>query len=520
MSIAPKAAIAANGNIEVMKWLHHIARKAVRQSNGHGSCKWPSQDTPVTVCESIQGIPMLTCVDFVLRRCLALENLDANIASISRSISRFLRPPPNLLLSEACSLGTTAALNWSVYVAAERGDLTIVEWLFDHFSDCVAPVEVVKVAEQDGHLRVLRFLWDNRSDNQSENETLKITTPQGSDTVMKSTCTVQFEQGYDGCKWGHTVISKAVENGQLAQCLGEGMVLDFDDQMSAITSALRIGDIEFAERILSPDTSILQYATECRQPDIIAKVIDSGYLNWDEDRAATTLGHLAERGSVQLMQQILQLHSPFRSEHYIWEDVWIKGLKAACSNGNLSALVWLMEHPLGNSVKWLVDQDLIGDQHAITCVVHNAAFYGRLDILKLFYLLECPVGYETICLKRRRTVGPFSIEGREDNAFYLAAEGGHVAVLEWLTTNYPVEGALSNKPISNVTRNGHLEALKWLHKNRVDFSTPFGMQRATEDGHFEVVKWLYVNRPDSRSGLAITEAIQRGHFRIAELAYQ
>jgi len=124
---------------------------------------------------------MFASLDVTLRRFPALESYEHT----TRAISRFLGVPPNLLLSEACEHGSIATLEWiwaascttvegrtpgwsltnylrsdphyyrwqfakSLYAAAERGDLEIVEWLFAHFSGCEAPVGVVMLLRGEG----------------------------------------------------------------------------------------------------------------------------------------------------------------------------------------------------------------------------------------------------------------------------------------------------------------------------------------------------------------------------------
>jgi len=111
-------------------------------------------------------------------------------------IASYLGPPPNVTLSETCSFGSIALLDWmweasctrasertpwwsltnflrsephyyryqfaeSMTVAAERGDVAVVAWLLGHFQGCVVPGEAVGRAADNGHLSVLKLLWDH-----------------------------------------------------------------------------------------------------------------------------------------------------------------------------------------------------------------------------------------------------------------------------------------------------------------------------------------------------------------------
>jgi hypothetical protein len=411
---------------------------------------------------------------------------------------------------------------------------------------------------------VLRFLWAHRSQNEvAQNERI----------VDASDCTVRFDSEHynsdvDGKHWGDAITRKAVGNGQLARCLDDGLQIERDDRVTAITEALRLDDLELAERLVPAGRSMLHYATDCAQPEVILRLLNEGYLQWDEERAATAFKNLAERGRCDLMQRIFQLHSPVQEDHSCWENAWWEGLKAACSSGNLCVLKWLMEHPLGrevwdemkrktvdsmglfrdaatkgqvevmgylyehnidtlgsltvryavqegqlNSVKWLVDHDMVGDQEAFSSAIRMAALFGHLAILQLFQTLDKPGGYEAVGLKRRRTGKAFSLWGGARDTIYWAASGGHVDVLEWLQANYPAKCGAD--AMDEAAYGGYLDAVKWLHANRAEGCTSDALYKAAEEGHFEVVKWLYENRPESRTCAAIISAFRSGHFRIA-----
>ncbi|KAG3203062.1 hypothetical protein PC128_g2778 [Phytophthora cactorum] len=412
----------------------------------------------------------------------------------------------------------------SLSAAAERGNCAIVKWLFANFSDCEAPKEVVRAAERQGHLHVLRFLLEHRSDNGRASrscQTEGTTVSAESDDAVPRKCTVQFDEGYDGHYWGHTVIHKAIENGQLVQCLEEGILLDPYDREIAIKHALQLGDMDFAERLLPPGQSIDQYAADVARPEMIQMMLDSGNLQWDEQRAATALGHLGAHGDLELMQQIFQLHSPLREDHGYWKEAWSEALRGACSDGDLSVLQWLIEHPLRSeqwaerqtwckqmlfenaaknghvrvmqylhdqglvidtinrssfgelqldSVKWLIENDMIGDQHDFSYAIAQAALHGRLDILQLFQALDTPWSNEAVGFKRRRTGQAFSLWGGDRDTFYWAAQGGHVHVLEWLQENYSAK--CGTDAMNTAAYLGRLEAVKWLHANRTEGVRP------------------------------------------------
>ncbi|GMF26310.1 unnamed protein product [Phytophthora lilii] len=143
---------------------------------------------------------------------------------------------------------------------------------------------------------------------------------------------------------------------------------------------------------------------------------------------------LASTGSLEHLQQLYQLFPPLQEDHIIWKETWGGALQSACEYDNLSALRWLMEHPLGRgvdknnvalghcyhiaiakshvrvmkylnetthlivawltntsirhgnseSLRWCVDHDLVNDQEAFSSIIDYAALNGRLDILQFF----------------------------------------------------------------------------------------------------------------------------------------
>ncbi|KAF4141907.1 Ankyrin repeats domain-containing protein [Phytophthora infestans] len=545
---------------------------------------------------------MLTYMEFVLRRYPEVESFEHS----TKAISRFLGPPPSLSLAEVCGSGTLAMLDWiwsasctqvedrtrrwsltnylrsdphyhrwefvqSLSAAAERGDLSIVKWIFAHFSNCEAPAEEVRAAGLQGYLHVLAFLWEHRSGNDRASRSGQATISAES---VPQKCTVNFGDGLGGLCWGHTVISKAIENGLLAQCVEEGMELNSYDRVIAIKHALQLGDVELARRLLPVGRCIINYAADVGRPEMIQIMLDRGLLQWDEKRSATAFGHLGGYGNSELMQQILQLHSPLRQDIDPWKKAWSRALEAACSKGDLCVLRWLVEHPLIkdtsaesrnynsqkilymaakdghvrvmqylydqglatdiihfchagefvldsvalNSVKWLAENDMIGDQHRYSCAIAQAALAGRLDILQLFQTLDTAGGYEAVGLKRRRTDQTFSLWGGYRDTFYWAARGGHVHVLEWLQKNYPAK--CGQDAMDAAISYGHIEAVKWLHANRTEGCTSGAMYSSACNGHFEMVKWLYLNRPESHTPEAMVKANTKRSFTNCVLACQ
>ena len=68
-------------------------------------------------------------------------------------------------------------------------------------------------------------------------------------------------------------------------------------------------------------------------------------------------------------------------------------------------------------------------------------------------------------------------------------------------------------------RNGHLETVKWLHKNRSEGCTTSAIDYAAENGHLETVKWLHKNRSEGCSYYALNQASQNGKSEMLKWLY-
>ncbi|GMF26313.1 unnamed protein product [Phytophthora lilii] len=139
----------------------------------------------------------------------------------------------------------------SRHEAAERGDLKIAKWLFTHFSGCEASRDVVGAAVSRGHLHILRFLWDHQS-GLGEDHTIVDEISNADTAALQRSCTVQFDDSCSLENWGRHAIEAAVDNGELIECLNDGMPLGDGDRQSAIECALQKGYLQFAEELLNP----------------------------------------------------------------------------------------------------------------------------------------------------------------------------------------------------------------------------------------------------------------------------
>ena len=170
--------------------------------------------------------------------------------------------------------------------------------------------------------------------------------------------------------------------------------------------------------------------------------------------------------------------------HYI--DMDNINMDKVAKNGHLKIIKYLYRHGHKPS-RYAMDE---------------AAGNGHLEVLK--WLHKRRHKFINRRLNRRRYYYRYSLQN--------AAWGGHFEVVKWLHqhTKAPTVDA-----INYAARNGHLDILKFLNKNRPDAICSYDdLIDASENGHLDVVKYLCENffYPDDEQ--CIINATQSGHLDI------
>ncbi|KAK1930046.1 putative ankyrin repeat protein [Phytophthora citrophthora] len=517
----------------------------------------------------------LLCIDLVLndqQNAAALQDLGPVIAD-------FLGPDCNLSLHDACCLGSLKLLDWiwrisrfceprasnwsisaylqsnrhyykwqfseSLEVAASRGDLKIVKWLFERFKNCEVTVEVVETAAKNGQLQLLQFLKENE---------------------RTSSHTVH---------WGGRSLVEAVENGhsEVAHWLFQQTTNEYGEAQvtNTIKTALRVGDVKMAEFLLPQGKCILDYAEFCSNPDIIEWKLDCGYFKRDAFSSGVAIKYLVPSGRLDLMQRIAELHEP-PPDNSDWPTNWRSAMVLACVYGDLSILQWLMDHPGGrwilqgddrlfselvfsaayngniavmeflydrgaidkvrdamvhvirenhlDMVKWLIKHFPESERIPDYCVMDEAARYGRLEMLQYFQELDDFVvpGYSRSVTSLRRRRARSSSGDKFMAQMFVPASDDYLKVhptlcryrSEWLPT----------EPMDDAAANGHLEVVKWLHFNRSEGCTTAAMDCAAANGHLEVVTWLHTHRLEGCTNKAMDGAAENGHLDVIQWLYK
>ncbi|KAF1788763.1 Ankyrin repeat-containing domain [Phytophthora cactorum] len=240
----------------------------------------------------------------------------ASLEENTQVVSRFIGPPSCMSFSEACSFESIALLEWIWSVSPTSAASRTNNWSPTNYLHCTVPKRVVEQVKSRGHLSVLQYLWEHRDSSPVE--------------WHLTHCTVV----------GYEVMQKAVENGQIRQCLTR---LVDADKISALRYALEIGDVELAQLLVPINQCMLDYASGSSHIKVLELLLDGEYLTRDSELAASALPTLVAQGTLELIQHIFQLHSPLPEHHDIWKTYRCVALNSACARGDLPILqtsVW------------------------------------------------------------------------------------------------------------------------------------------------------------------------------------
>ncbi|ETI56920.1 hypothetical protein L915_00644 [Phytophthora nicotianae] len=508
-------------------------------------------------------------------------------------ISSFLGPDSSLALHKAVHFNSLELLNWiwesSCTLIEERssgwsltnylrsdthyykwmfsksleeivssGDMRLMQWIYDHFSACQVPNNVVETAAGNGNLELLQFLWNQQDKNKVD--------------------------------WSGEALKKAVEGGHrhVSLWLYEHAPYNYDDTelLRLSQGALRTGDVDFALVLLPPHRNIFLEAGTSWRPGVIEWMLDHGYYTREMEKAAgIAIWKLASQGRLDLIQRIVELYPPpwMNEKQWLFKD-WYNAIAMACSGGHLEVVQWLVEHPngqkvylrrqsgqqalvwaaagnghvtvmeyiyehwrtgdsssivipLGSSVsaiKWLIDHYPTCVRQSVVYLVKNAAKTGNLELLQLFHELDSSAESATLQIPlTQRSWWPKTVhvmnfapanghldilewlqENRQEecstSAMDEAAANGHLKVVQWLGANRPETCTL--EALNRAACNGHLEVVQWLHSTLGCTQDTFDL--AATHGHLEVVKWLYINGADGSTS-SVLKAIEGGHIKVA-----
>lgn len=161
--------------------------------------------------------------------------------------------------------------------------------------------------------------------------------------------------------------------------------------------------------------------------------------------------------------------------------------------------------------------------------LNSAAWGGHIDILKWLHFdlglrqeqSQCAldVAARNGHLEAVQFLHQFLNEGYSMSAINSAAEHGHLEVIQWLTANRR-DGWWSGNAMDKAAAMGHLDVVKWLHANRTEGCSSSAMDKAAEHGHLAVVEWLSLNRKGGYGCKAMNLAAENGHLDVVKWLHE
>ncbi|KAE8882121.1 hypothetical protein PF005_g12598 [Phytophthora fragariae] len=392
----------------------------------------------------------LTSVALVL---LGQREGDALLA-LGPLVSTFLGPSPHLSLSEACALASTSLLDWmwslsctsearraaswrltdylrsephyyhwqfwkATKVAAERGDLALVSWLVAHFSSCTVSVEVVEAAAKNGHLGVLQFLLEHDAGRYCRHKHSAMTT-RAEEVSFQSIPLLKSKGMGRGCHvvhWGGRSIVAAIENGH--SDVGRWLYMHAPHELNAeeirlaIEASLKVGDMELASFLLTPDRRLVDFAYMIGRPEVIEMILDAGILREDPGAAAASIRRLAKSGRLDLMLRIARLHSPPLPPTHVnfdWRNDWFYAAIQACEVRDVEMVKWLVQHPLSEG---LCETDLM---------------FGRSSEIAHRFCVASGAGQ----IETMEFLDEQDLADQIDRSLVRATHNGHLNAVQWI----------------------------------------------------------------------------------------
>ncbi|OWY94142.1 hypothetical protein PHMEG_00036214 [Phytophthora megakarya] len=142
-------------------------------------------------------------------------------------------------------------------------------------------------------------------------------------------------------------------------------------------------------------------------------------------------------------------------------------------------------------------------------MIGASAEYGHLETVKFFYDLD------------DGKVETDSWWCDAADPIYYAAEGGHLAVIEWILTNRSPKCTVGI--LEKAAANNHLDVVKWLHSNRSEGCALWAIAGAARNGHVDMMQWLHVNYPNKFNSWctgATYGAAEHGHLKAIKWLYE
>lgn len=242
-------------------------------------------------------------------------------------------------------------------------------------------------------------------------------------------------------------------------------------------------------------------------------------LRWmDSNRALDFKKNVTEKQSINLAAENGHLEVVKWLDANGYDERSIHLMDIVAQKGHLDVMMWLHENgviwtkntmalALRNGhlevAKWLHANGVICTENTVASAVRN----GNLEVVKW--------------LHSRFVIGHNDKKNFNRELFELAADEGHLMVVEWLFENgyYWFDHHAYGGVMDRAAAHGNLEIVKWLHENLQEGCTWNAMDWAAMKGHLNVVKWLHEHRSEGCSR-AMDYAANNGHLEVLKFLHE
>ncbi|KAG7380804.1 DNA excision repair protein ERCC-6 [Phytophthora pseudosyringae] len=297
--------------------------------------------------------PTLQVVRSVLHRQAHADALHA----LGPTISSFIGPNPNLSLKEAYNFGPIKLLDWIWYSSCTSVDdrassgWTLSNFLrVDDYYNRFQFAETTEVAAERGDLAMLEWrVRDKRSSKRrkvidkngdAEAHSMMGTPSSGGHWVdwgdqPGRNIELSIYNGHAGVtRWFYDLVGHEITSQE-----GEGI----------IQSAFGGGDLAFAELVVPAGGSVLDYSAHSARPEVVERRLESQQL-WGDDVTGPIIREWARSGQLELLKRVAKLYSPSPLFGFSRLNYWYAAVLVGCARGDLSMVQWLLEHQRGREI--------------------------------------------------------------------------------------------------------------------------------------------------------------------------
>ncbi|TMW58649.1 hypothetical protein Poli38472_010208 [Pythium oligandrum] len=548
---------AANGDVEVMKFLHDhrsegFTEKALDQAvgvnSGRFSCmmtverlvSYDAECTEVSLAsafshgrmkllellhgefgcdgECIGAADVKACgANSCAMKFVCMHHPDDISADELLQANSFIKHLEMIQLLEECKIE-----GWLANVmdhAAAQGDLQAVQYLHEYRSEGCTEKAMDQAAAY-GHLKVVKFLHENRTEGCTK-RAMDGAAGKGSLDVLR----YLHEHRTEGCS--RVAIENAASNGHLD-------VIDFvlSNYNVVVTSkavlcAAKSGKLDVLQRLLRlnpPDdvrelfmVLVLEGHLRCIKCLCDITTVSSAMINdglveaaknghWyvvsfflaigvSQESISEAIEGAARIGDIDTVKLVMEMNTPFRP----FRLTKPYGLINAAVSGDID-LVMLLDQGLLNRIDNIPPENYDGRHlHWRAAQIAAAAAEGHLEIVEWLYQ------------RYHRYV--------DDQVLCIADGSNDLAIVTWLrqVSRRPV----TSEALIKAAKRGHLDILEYLPRCYPGLCEQPLVDAAAEGGSFDVIKFIHFNRPCEKcTTRAMDVAAEKGYFDIVRFHHE